>query len=308
MNPHPKSDGCRKARMRCLPALLLCAAAVAQAGTGKLLLTGGVTSIDGAAGGGLGPWAVIGSNATEGEWGGTAFLTTLRTGDYGFRAGGVLLAWDDRVEVSLARQRLDTRQNLAPLGLPGLQIEQDVLGLKWRLAGDAVLDADRWLPQLAVGLMHKRARRSELTPTLTGTLGAKRTGSEAYLAATKLWLETGLLANLTLRLTKANQGGLLGHGGAQEAGWRVQPELSLAKLLSPQLALGIEARAKPNNLRRSALGVGALAEDDAFDAFLAWAPNKQVSLTLAYVDLGAIAPALQPKKQRGTYLSLQLAF
>ena len=31
----------------------------------KLLLTGGVSSIDGAAGGGLTPWAVIGSNATD---------------------------------------------------------------------------------------------------------------------------------------------------------------------------------------------------------------------------------------------------
>jgi hypothetical protein len=35
---------------------LLCAGA--QADTGKLLLTGGVSSIEGAAGGGLTPWAV----------------------------------------------------------------------------------------------------------------------------------------------------------------------------------------------------------------------------------------------------------
>jgi Protein of unknown function (DUF3034) len=41
----------------------------AQADTGKLLLTGGVSSIDGAAGGGLTPWAVIGSNAEDGEIG-----------------------------------------------------------------------------------------------------------------------------------------------------------------------------------------------------------------------------------------------
>ena len=42
---------------------------LAQADTGKLRLTGGVSSIDGAAGGGLTPWAVIGTNATEGEIG-----------------------------------------------------------------------------------------------------------------------------------------------------------------------------------------------------------------------------------------------
>jgi len=40
---------------------------LAQADTGKLLLTGGVSSITGSAGGGLTPWAVIGSNATEGR-------------------------------------------------------------------------------------------------------------------------------------------------------------------------------------------------------------------------------------------------
>ena len=46
-------------------------AGLAQADTGKLLLTGGVSSITGVAGGGLTPWAVIGSNATQartGSW------------------------------------------------------------------------------------------------------------------------------------------------------------------------------------------------------------------------------------------------
>ena len=45
---------------------LACAPALAQAETGKLVLTGGVSSITGTAGGGITPWAVIGSNATEG--------------------------------------------------------------------------------------------------------------------------------------------------------------------------------------------------------------------------------------------------
>ena len=40
---------------------------MAHAGTGKLLLTGGISSIDGAAGGGLTPWAVIGTNADATE-------------------------------------------------------------------------------------------------------------------------------------------------------------------------------------------------------------------------------------------------
>ena len=61
----------------------------AQAETGKLLLTGGVSSIDGAAGGGLTPWAVIGSNATDGEIGGSAYISNLGTKDYGFNFYGV---------------------------------------------------------------------------------------------------------------------------------------------------------------------------------------------------------------------------
>ena len=53
----------------------------AQADTGKLLLTGGVSSIDGAAGGGLTPWAVIGSNAEDGEIGFSANVTAAKTQD-----------------------------------------------------------------------------------------------------------------------------------------------------------------------------------------------------------------------------------
>lgn len=291
-----------------LPALALALALPAQARDGKLLLTGGVSSIDGAAGGGLTPWAVTGSYATEGEWGGTAFLSAARTGNYGLRVMGAAVAWDDRLEFSLARQRLDTENNLAPLGLPGLQLEQDILGAKWRMGGDAVLDSDRWMPQIAVGVLHKRAARNGLTPTLTGPLGARRSGSEAYLSATKLWLGSGVLTNLTLRATRANQNGLLGHGGAQDQRWRLMPEVSVAKLLSPSLAVGLEARAKPNALERGVLGTGALREQDWFDAFVAWAPNKTVSVTAAWVDLGAIAPAVQPRRQRGAYVSVQLAY
>lgn len=296
-------------RTSSLPLLMLLAASgPLLAATGKLPLTGGVSSIDGAAGGGLTPWALIGTQASEGEWGASAFVTTAKTGNYGLRVAGAALAWDERVELSFARQRLDTENNLAPLGLPGLQLEQDIVGLKLRLAGDAILDADRWMPQIAVGLLHKRARDNALTPTLTGPLGARRSGSELYVSATKLWLAPGLLGNLTLRATRANQNGLLGHGGAEDRRWRLMPEISIAKLLSPQLAVGVEARMKPNALQRSVLGDGALREQDWFDAFVAWTPHRQLSITAAWVDLGAIAPAVQPRRQRGAYLSLQAAF
>ena len=293
------------------PALLLTAAltglpALAQA-DGKLLLTGGVSSIDGAAGGGLTPWAVTGSYATAGEVGATAFVTRSRTQNYGLWAYGVAAGVHDRLEVSLARQDFDTQGNLAPLGLGGLHLRQDILGAKLRVAGDAILDSDTLMPQLALGLEHKQTHAGALGPTLFGALGARSSGTDVYVSATKLFLAHGLLVNLTLRATQANQNGLLGFGGAQGQGRRLQPELSLAKLLRRDLAVGLEYRAKPDNLDASVLGAGALKEDDWKDLFVAWAPNKHVSLTAAWVDLGRIAPALQPRRQQGTYLSVQFA-
>jgi hypothetical protein len=300
------------ARWATAVALALGAAAVsAQAiapsgGKGKLLLTGGVSSIDGAAGGGLSPWAVTGSYASRGEVGGNAFVTRVKTQGYGLTTAGVAFSFDDRIEASVARQKFDTGATGAALGLPGLRLQQDIIGLKARLLGDAVLDSDRWLPQVAVGVQIKRSDAGALAPTLSA-LGAKDTGTDVYLSATKLLLAHGVLVNATLRATKANQNGLLGFGGTQHTSARWLPEFSLAKLLRRDLAVGVEWRAKPDNLNPSVLG-DALKEDDWADLFVAWAPNKHLSLTLAYVDLGRIVPGLAPKRQTGAYLSAQVAF
>ena len=296
------------------PALLLAATLLSGAasaspfGNGKLLLTGGVSSIDGAAGGGLTPWAVTGSYATGSQVGATAFATRVRSQDYALSVAGAAMGFGDRAELSLARQDFDTGDNLAPLGLPGLRLKMDVIGAKLRLAGDAVLDSDSPMPQVALGVLHKRTDAGALAPTLTGVLGARTRGTDVYLSATKLFLAQGVLVNGTLRATKANQGGLLGFGSATQSGYRVQPELSVAWLLRRDLALGAEYRAKPDNLNDSALGSGALKEDDWADVFVAWAPNKHLSLTLAIADLGRIAPAVQPRRQRGAYLSAQIAY
>jgi hypothetical protein len=280
---------------------------VASAADGKLLLTGGVSTIDGAAGGGLVPWAVTGSYATAGQWGATASLTQVATQDYRLAVAGAAFSLNDRLEMSLAAQDLDTGSNLAALGLAGLHLRQTIVGLKLRLCGDAVLDSDRWQPQLALGVLHKQADSGALAPTLTGALGAREAGTEVYLSATKLLLAQGLLLNLNLRATQANQGGLMGFGGAQAGSARVHPELSVAWLLNRHVAAGVEMRTKPDNLRHSVLGEGALREDAWADAFVAWAPGKSLSLTLAWVDLGAIVPALQPRRQSGAYLSVQIA-
>lgn len=298
---------------RPLPAIavligLLACTGAAQAGRGKLLLTGGVSSVEGAAGGGLTPWAITGSYATEGEIGGTAFVTGAKTRDDSLAAYGMAVGIHDRIELSIARQEFDAKDNLAPLGLTRLRLGQDILGIKLRVAGDAVLDSDTLLPQVAVGLQHKKVDAGALGPTLFGPLGARDSGTDVYVSATKLFLAHGLLVNVTLRATRANQTGLLGFGGAHAQRRKLQPEISVARLLSPRVAVGAEFRAKPDNLSRSVLGAGALKETPWWDVFVAWAPTKDVSMTAAFVDLGKIAPALQPRRQTGAYLSVQLAF
>jgi len=289
-----------------LAVAVLAWAGAATAGDGKLRLTGGVSTVEGAAGGGLTPWAVTGSLATAGEWGATAHATRVRTQDYSLDTYGALLSWDDRVEFSLARQSFDTGATGTALGLPGLKLKQDIVGIKLRVAGDAVLDSDRLMPQIAIGLEHKRGDAGGLQATLA-SLGASRTGTDLYVSATKLFLAQGILVNATLRATKANQMGLLGFGGSASTRYSLQPEVSLAYLISKQLAIGLEYRAKPDKLNPSALGAG-LREDDWKDLFIAWAPSKHFSLTAAYVDLGRIVPAVIPKRQTGAYLSAQLAY
>lgn len=291
----------------------------AQAETGKLLLTGGVSSITGTAGGGITPWAVIGSNATEGEWGGSAFTTRAATHDYALTSYGAALAWNERVELSVARQDFDASaavalNGIAPFGVqPGQHIRMDILGVKVRVAGDAILDADTWMPQIAIGLEHKRVRPGSLQ-SVFDFLGADTQSTDFYVSASKLVLDKGLLLNATLRSTRANQNGLLGFGAAAPGrGSRsLQPEFSVAWLLRRNLAVGAEWRFKPDNLQATgrAAGLGAALREDAWkDIFVAWAPSKNLSLTLAWADLGRIVPGITgDRRQGGAYLSAQVAF
>jgi hypothetical protein len=292
----------------------LLAASAAQAETGKLLLTGGVSSVDGAAGGGLTPWAVIGSNASAGEVGATAHFSRATTADYSLNTYGASVGIHDRVELSVARQDLKTGITGVLLKLPGLHLRQTIVGGKVKIAGDVVLDSDTWMPQIAAGLEYKLLDSSGLDPTLTA-LGAKRSGVDAYVSATKLFLAQGLLVNGTLRATKANQNGLLGFGatlGGANNSYSLQPEISVALLLSKHWAIGAEYRKMPNRLQTAgqAAGLGdGLRAQDWKDIFVAWAPNKHLSVTLAYVDLGTIVPATTAKRrQTGSYLSVQAGF
>ena len=266
-------------------------------GQGKLLLTGGVSSIDGAAGGGLTPWAVIGGYATEGEFGGTAFISRATTQNYALTTWGAAVGFHDRFELSLARQEFN-----ASVVVPDTTLKLDIVGIKLRVAGDAVLEADTLMPQVAIGAEFKRLNPGPAVGGVLNSVAAKRDGVDLYVSTTKLFLAPGVLVNGTLRATRANQNGLLGFGSSDRGGYRLKPELSVAWLLRKNLALGAEYRFKPNNL---AFAGSAFIEDDWKDLFIAWAPTKNVSATAAYVDLGNI---VGHPRQTGAYLSVQLAY
>lgn len=288
-------------RRRLLAAALMAATGLAQAqdgaGTsGKLLLTGGVSQVEGAAGGGLTPWAVIGGYGTRDQIGANAFYTQVNVDDYALDSYGVLVGFYDRVELSVSRQKFDTEAVGGALGLGnGFTFTQETIGVKVKVAGDAVLEQDSWLPQIAVGAQYKKNDQ----PGVLAFVGARDdSGVDYYVSATKLYLAQSLLLNGTVRFTKANQFGILGFGGDRNDDYEPQFEASAAYLLSRNLAIGAEYRTKPDNL-------GIATEDDAWDVFVAWAPIKNVSLTVAYVDLGNIVIR---DDQRGVYASLQVGF
>ena len=267
----------------------------AHAQSSKLLLTGGVTNIEGSAGGGLTPWAVIGGYGTRDQIGANAFFTNVRSRDYELRTGGVLIGLYDRVELSVAQQKFNTREVGGLLGLGnGYKFTQNVYGAKVKLAGDAVLEQDSWLPQIAVGFQRKENDRGDLLRAL-GIKSDK--GTDYYLSATKLILAQSILLNGTVRFTKANQTGILGFGTAARDKYDAVFEGSAAWLLRKDLAIGAEFRQKPDHL--------PFKEDNWYDVFVAWAPTKNVSVTLAYADLGNI---VIKDKQRATYLSVQVGF
>ncbi|MGE3335283.1 MAG: DUF3034 family protein [Rhodospirillaceae bacterium] len=264
--------------------------------SGKLLATSGVSQVEGAGGGGLAPWALITGYGTRDAIGANAHYTLVNLPNYTLHSGGVALGLYDRVELSYARHWFDTGATGAALGLgAGFTFHQNIFGAKVKVLGDAVYDQDTALPQIAVGAQYKKNDRAAVI-SLVGGRGDD--GIDFYVAATKVFLAQSVLVNGAVRMTKANQFGILGFGGDRKNSYSVQFEGSAAYLVTRKIAIGAEARTKPNNL-------GFAKENDAWDVFGAYFLNKNASLTLAYVDLGSIATQAG---QRGFYLSLQVGF
>ena len=328
-------------------AAILGAAAVMHSGLasagyndGKVFLTGGVFTVDGAGGGGAVPWATItGYETRDGINGGVAYtyanLPALQLNVFGGAVG-----FYDRFELSYATHNLSL--NLSNLdtvalvaGLAGLDIgtdpwnntlKMDVYGAKLRLFGDAVYTSDSWIPQVAIGGLYKENKSKDLITTL----GANKSKDwEAYVAATKVFFPLSTLVNVTARYTSANEIGLTGFGKCDGADCSNDKELrwevSIAHLLSKNTAIGAEYQQHGDNLDGKSVTIAGLPltgltdllggnlaesltqekEGDWVDFFFAYAPNKNISFVLAYLMLGNISVA---EDQNGFYMSIHATF
>ena len=276
---------------RLLPLVLLLgvlATSLADASPGsRILATGGASPIEGGSGGGLSPWATITGYASSGETGYTAFATHVSVADFALTTTGAAVGWNDRLEASFTRQRLQ-------VDALDTALEQHVYGVKVRLFGRLLYTP--W-PQVSAGAQHKRHRDF----ALPAALGARDdSGTDMYLSASKLWFAgvagRNVFANVTARRTRAAETGLLGFGG-EHNGYRMVMETSVALFLTDRWAVGYEYRQKPDPL-------ASVRERDWQDAFVAFFPSKRVSFVAARVDLDEIANL---PGQDGWYLSVQVA-
>jgi len=284
------------ARMLVPVALVAMPAAAQEVGEdGKLLLTNGISTVEGASGGGLASWATVAGNATKDGIGAQVGATVAILPDYDFSSYSVAVGIFDQVELSYAHQVFDTNKVGGALGLgDNFTFQQDIWGAKVKLAGDMVY-GPTWLPAVAVGAQYKKSLDA---PTVIALGAANRNGIDYYVSATKLFLDWSVLANVTIRATKANQLGLLGHGGGSHDRYAVEVEGSAAYQFSRRLVIGAEYRTKPSNL-------SIAREDDWWDVFAAYGLNRNLTASVAYTDLGSIATF---DEQRGVLIQLQGSF
>lgn len=212
-------------------------------------------------------------------------------------------------------------------------IKMQVVGAKVRLIGEAIYDSDNLIPQVSVGGFYKWNENKVLLETLQA---GKAKDWEAYVSATKIFFPLSTLVNVTARYTDANETGLTGFGGPDGSHRKVRIEASLAYLLKKDTAIGVEFQQHGHNLQGknvtlgggvdltsllnnptlgpvlNGLGVPAALgntltqkESNWYDAFVAFFPSKNLSITAAMAYLGDIT--FTPN-QTGFYISMQAAF
>ncbi len=265
--------------------LLVSTSSLCHAATGKLIGTAGLSQIEGSGGGGLVPWATLTGYDSQEQISVNAQYSQANLDNYKLDVLGVSASFYDKIEISIAQHEFELKD-------AGVDIKQHIVGIKYKLYGDAVYS--KW-PQFSLGVQFKDIDNGEIARAV-GAIDSDK-GTDIYLAATKVHL--GAIAgynavwNLTARATKANELGLLGFGGIENGSYQLMLEASAGVLLSRHLVIGAEYRQKPDNL--------GLGEDDWKDLFISYIPSKDISFTLAWADLGAIAGV---KGQQGLYFSL----
>ena len=259
-----------------------------------LVLTPGsmaqVTQVEGSAGGGIVPWAL----PSQGKP--TASFTWVNTGDYSLTSLAVQGSLAKRLELSYGRMSFDS----AAVGLG--KIDVDVFSGKFVL-----LKMEGRMPAVSVGVQYKKTNAND---SFLDSVGADDNGVDFYVAATKVFKvgDKSLLLNGTVRGTKANQLGILGFGSETKDNYSAQFEGSVGVFLNDSTVLGVEYRAKPDN-------IAGLREQDWGDLFFAYFPNQNISLVAAYAQLGDIAAEANASNggrggedQRGLYLQVQINF
>lgn len=264
------------------------------------------TNIEGSAGGGVVPMALM---HPQGPLISYTNLTTQNFGIQSIAVGGTVA---DRAEVSLGHLMTTVPASYAAFYGTDNRITVNTFGLKIK-----VLDMSDSAPQVALGLQHKSSSGSLLNTLKTAGAISGTSGTDVYAAATKVVTigGKGVVLNGVLRATKANQMGILGFGGGTAAGgktsYSVEPELSVGAFLTDNVIFGGEYRAKPNNISSTAAGLG-IKEEAAYTLFMAYIPNKNMTITAAYANLGQVgasqAAVAGTAKQDGMYLQLQTNF
>ncbi len=257
-----------------------------------------VTNIDGQAGGGLVPWALLSS-------GPTVALTHIGTSNLNINSVAVNTSFSNLVEVSYARNML----NVSGSTLGGNNVDNvDNFGLKVKLN-----DMSDAMPQFALGLVYKKVNGNLYNNVLSPALGINNSGTDVYAAASKIVNIGGknVLLNGVLRASKANQLGLLGFGGGNAAGaktgYSLKPEVSAEIFAADNVIVGAEYRAQPSNSTAATNPV--LQQNSAYDFNIVYVANKNFTLTAAYVSLGQVAPGvINTNRQNGMFLQGQVNF
>ncbi|WP_248679836.1 DUF3034 family protein [Sinimarinibacterium sp. CAU 1509] len=247
---------------------------------GKVWLTGGVVTVDGAGGGGAVPWATISGYETRDGINGGVHYTYAPLANYTLHSYGATWGFYDRLELSYTNSVLPVDlNNLSTVALVGTllgddaalgtdpwntEIKMDIYGAKLRLFGDAVYNSQNLIPQVAIGGFYKVNKDKTF---VVDTLGASKAKDwEAYVAATKIFFPISTLINVTARYTAANQTGLTGFGSCEgtgnsktcDDGKEVRLEASIAYLLNKNTAIGGEWQQHGSNLDGRSVNVGGL--------------------------------------------------